>query len=203
MNLEVEQRPPGRETFFRHLPVELSPGDRESIGCAYKFAKAGHAKEMRDDGSRYFDHTKAVSWMYFYELKGRDPRIIIAGLLHDIEENTFLLSPYRISLNFGIEIAEDIQALTKLPNGMETVEEYLDRIIKRGSHVMVVKLCDRLHNLRTLAARTPQKQAEQIEETKKYHLPMLVPALKECGGEWTWYADELERKINEAIAVFQ
>ena len=202
MKSGIEQRPPGRETFFRCLPTEYDPNTRESIGCAYKFAKAGHAKETRADGSRYFDHTKSVAWIYLQELKGRNPRIIIDGLLHDIVENTFLLSPYRISLNFGNEIAKDIQALTKLPEGMETVEEYLRRIIECGSHAIVVKLCDRLHNLRTLAARSPEDQLKQIEETKKYHLPMLIPALRECGEEWICCADKLEGKINEIITTF-
>ena len=197
------QRPPGYELFFAPLAVVFDPNTLERVNCAYVNSKYGHAKQLRDDGSRYFDHPKGTAWIYINELNGRDPDTIIDMLLHDIQEDTYLLSTYRISLNFGVEIALDERALTKLPKGKETIEEYLQRVINRGPRVILTKLCDRLHNLRSMAGCTQEKRAMQIAETREYHLPMLILTLQECGGEWVYYADALEKKINKAIALYE
>lgn len=196
---QVFQRPPCYELFFAALAVVLSPGEYERIQFAYFISKYGHAKQVRDDGARYFDHPKAATWIYIDELGGRDVRIIIDTLLHDVQEDTYLLSSYRSSLNFGPDVALDLRALTKLPKGKETTELYLGRIIARGPWPIVAKLCDRLHNLRTMAARPPEKIQSQIEETERFHIPLLLGALKSCGDEWLGIASQLEQKIAEAI----
>ncbi len=199
----LPQRPPGYELFFAPLQVVLNPTDYERVQFAYIASKYGHARQVRDSGIRYFDHPKAAAWIYISELGGRDPRVIIDLLLHDLSEDQYLLSPYRISLNFGAEIALDVRALTKLPKGKETTEECLSRIIMRGPWSILAKLCDRLHNLRTLFACAEEKQKEQVKETLSYHLPLLVPALRKCGEPWTVYADTLDSKIREAVALYQ
>lgn len=196
---QVFQRPPCYELFFAELAVVLLPGQYEQIQFAYFISKYGHAKQLRDDGTRYFDHPKAATWIYIHELGGRDVRIIIDTLLHDIQEDTYLLSSYRSSLNFGVDVALDLRALTKLPKGKETAELYLGRIIARGPRPIVAKLCDRLHNLRTMAARSAEKIQSQIEETERFHMPLLLGALKSCGDEWLGIASQLEQKIAEAI----
>ncbi|MFZ3044189.1 MAG: hypothetical protein WA058_03760 [Minisyncoccia bacterium] len=201
-NQSLQQRPPGYELFFAPLQVVLDPNNYERIQFAYVASKFGHAKQVRDNGGRYFDHPKAAAWIYISELGGRDPRVIIDALLHDISEDTYLLSPYRISLNFGEDTALDVRALTKLPLGKETVEQYLGRIITRGPWAILVKLCDRLHNIRTLHGRTEEKRIQQIGETQQYHLPLLIPALRKCGEPWAAYADIMKCKLEEAIAQY-
>jgi (p)ppGpp synthase/HD superfamily hydrolase len=195
----VCERPPGYELFFAPLAVELAPNDFERVQFAYISSKYGHLDQVREDGSRYFDHPKSAAWIYVDELGGRDPRTIIDILLHDMSEEAYLLSPYRLSLNFGKEIALDVRALTKLPKGKETTTQYLGRIIARGPETIVAKLCDRLHNLRTLAARDIEKRRAQVDETREYHLRLLIPALRSHGGVWAGYADKLEQKILDAI----
>lgn len=191
---------PAYELFFAPLQVVLDPTDYERVSFAYIASKYGHAAQVRDGGGRYFDHPKAAAWIYIYELGGRDPRAIIDLLLHDISEDAYLLSSYRISLNFGTDIALDVRALTKLSKGAETTEEYLRRIIAQGPWAILAKLCDRLHNLRTLGSCPKKKILKQIDETKKYHLPLLVPALRACGEQWSQYADTLAVKIEVALA---
>ena len=151
-------RPPGYELFFAPLHVSLDQNDLERINFAYMASKYGHAKQIRDDGTRYFDHPKAAAWIYIDELGGRDPRAIIDLLLHDLSEDAYLLSPYRLFVNFGEDIALDVRGLTKLPKGKETTEEYLGRVVVRGPWAIVAKLCDRLHNLRSLKSSTPEKR---------------------------------------------
>ncbi len=145
---------------------------------------------MRDDGTRYFDHPKAAAWIYIRELGGRDPRVII-DLLHDMSEDQYLLSPWRLALNFGPDIALDIRALTKLPKGKETTEDYLRRVIAQGRCAILAKLIDRLHNLRD--AHDVEKHTRQVTETKSCHLPMLIKALKSHGVSWVYIEDEINK----------
>lgn len=197
------KRPPGYELFFAPLHATLTPSDQELLHFAYTAAKYGHAGQVREGGARYFDHPKAAAWIYIKELGGRDVRVIADLLLHDVPEDTYLLSPYRMHLNFGEDITLDVRAMTKLPKGKETTPEYLGRIIEQGPWTILSKLFDRLHNLRTLKGRSPAKRREQLRETKKYHLRLLLPALEKHGEPWANYARELSKKINEAIAVYE
>lgn len=201
----VVKRPPSYELFMSPLLVsaQLDPNALESIQFAYFCSKYGHSKQKRDDGRRYFDHPKEAAWLYINELNGRDARVIIGLLLHDISEDTYLLSPHRISLNFGEDIALDLRALTKLPKGKETVEQYLTRNIERGPYAILGKLCDRVVNVRDLGGCTEEKQKKQVIETETYHLPMLVPALRTHGDIWTEHAKDLEQKLHAAIAQFK
>jgi (p)ppGpp synthase/HD superfamily hydrolase len=193
------QRPPGYELFFAPLQVSLDPSDYEQVQFAYFASKYGHAGQVRDGGERYFDHPKATAWIYISEFGGRDIRMIVDCLLHDLSEDTYLLSPYRIALNFGQDIALDVRALTKLPKGKETTECYLSRVIAQGPWAIAAKLTDRLHNLRTLSTCAKEKQGKQIEETHQYHIPMLIPALHAHNEIWGRYANLLDLEIEKAI----
>jgi guanosine-3',5'-bis(diphosphate) 3'-pyrophosphohydrolase len=195
----VADRPPPYELFFAPLEIALSPNKLERVRFAYIVSKYGHAGQEREDGTRYFDHPKAATWIFIEELAGRDARVIVDILLHDLSEDAYLLSMHRISMNFGSDIALDLRSLTKLPKGKETTDQYLGRIIAQGPWAIVAKLCDRLHNLRTLDSCSEEKRRGQIEETQQYHLRLLVPALKRHGEPWNGYADALEVKIRDAI----
>ncbi len=159
--------------------------------------------QKRDDGGRYFDHPKNVAWIYINELGGRNVRTICDHLLHDMLEDSWLLSLYRLRLNFGDDVALDVQALTKLPKGKETTPQYLKRGVARGPETILTKLDDRLHNVRSLGGTKPEKRQRQIKETEEYHLPILLPALRGFGNPWIGYADTLEAKMREAIAAHQ
>ena len=196
----VALRPPVRELFFAPLLVSMEPGEIEKIQFAYQCSKYGHAKQVRSHGGRYFDHPKSAAWIYISELAGRDPRIIIDLLLHDLQEDQYLLSPHRASLNFGPAIALDMHVLTKLPKGKETTEQYLGRIIAQGPWAMVSKLIDRLHNLRELAACPAEKIRAQIEETRMYHLRLLPEALRKHKKHWVILTNKIVVLIEEALA---
>ena len=200
--MKTGQCAPGYHLFLAPLAVVHDPNTIERVSFAYLASKYGHAQQVRDDGSRYFDHPKSAAWIYINELGGRDPRIICDILLHDIQEDTRLLSTYRINLNFGEDIALDVRSLTKLPKGKETLEEYLCRIIERGPWAIIAKLCDRLHNLRSLGVCTSEKRVRQITETRDILMPLLIPALRLCGDEWCLIAGKLEDMLNECIYSF-
>lgn len=199
---QAQTRTPVYELFFAPLQVVLNPTDYERVQFAYFLSKFGHAKQFRDDGTRYFDHPKGAAWVYIHELSGRDPDIIILLLLHDMPEDSYLLSFFRFGMNFGAELSLDGRALTKLQKGKETTADYLGRVIERGPKVILVKLCDRLHNNRSLHNCSPEKRKKQIEETREYHLKLLIPALRSYGGKFAENADDMEEMILEALAQY-
>ena len=166
-------------------------------GRAYGFSKYGHAKQQRKDGSRFFDHPKSAAWIYVHELGGRDWRVIVLLLLHDLREDTFVLSSYAIRINFGRETALDVYAVTKIKG--ETFEESMQRVVAGGGRTILAKLCDRLHNLRTLAVCNFEMRIEQIVETREVLMPILLPALRSCGKKWVAYADILEAEMKKAM----
>jgi GTP diphosphokinase / guanosine-3',5'-bis(diphosphate) 3'-diphosphatase len=191
---------PCYKLFFTPLEIIFDPNTIEQISFAYVSSKYGHALQLRDDGSRYFDHPKTAAWIYIHEFGGRDPRIICDLLLHDVVEDSRLLSTYRINRNFGPDIALDVRALTKLPEGKEFAEEYLARIIAREPWAIIAKLFDRLHNLRTLKVCTPEKQAKQVKETKEIVMPVLINSLRQYDKNCAVW---LEMKMNEAIFLLE
>ena len=138
--------------------------------------------------------------MTLVSIGGRDPHVITTILLHDVSEDSYLLSPYRIALNFGHEVALDVRAVTKLARGHESTPEYLGRVIARGPRAIICKLCDRLHNQRDLAGCSEEKRQRQIKETREHHLPTLLPALHAHGDPWVDHARLLEEKILLALA---
>lgn len=196
-----QNRPPGRLAFFAFLETFLNPNCIELSGRAYGFSKYGHAKQKRKDGTRFFDHPKSATWIYVHELGGRDWRVIVLLLLHDLREDTFLLSSYAIRINFGRETALDVYAVTKIKD--ETFEESMQRVVARGARTILAKLCDRLHNLRTLAVCSLEMQREQIVETREVLMPMLLPAFRSCGKKWSAYADILEAEMEKAMAAIE
>jgi (p)ppGpp synthase/HD superfamily hydrolase len=201
--MNPEMAVPGYNLFLSTLAADYDPNTLELVSFAYIASKYGHKDQERDDGTRYFDHPKAAAWIYINELGGRDPRIICDLLLHDIREDSYLLSIYRIRLNCGKDVALDVLSVTKLPKGKETPEEYLQRMINQGPWAVETKLCDRLHNVRTLDTCTPEKRAKQIIETKEVVLPPLIKTLRDVGGQWLIDADKLESKINAALSVYE
>lgn len=199
----MENPVPGYNLFLSTLSAEYDPNTLELVSFAYVASKYGHAAQKRDDGGRYFDHPKAAAWIYIHELGGRDPRVICDLLLHDIREDAYLLSVYRIKTNFGLDVALDVLAVTKLPKGKESTVDYLQRIIERGPWAVLTKLCDRLHNLRSLGGCTADKRAKQLKETKEVIMKPLIDALCAAGGDWSVYAVKLEQKMMAAMAVYE
>ncbi len=156
-------RPPSKEVYFSLLRPYFLEDELEKIQAAYEFSKYGHYKQVRDSGVRYFDHPKAVSLIIFQEWKIFDWRCLVGALLHDIREDSFILSEKRIRINFGKNSATEVKLLT------HEDDEYFLRLMRtRKWRAKLIKLADRLHNMRTLEHRSRKKQQEQVEETRAY-----------------------------------
>ncbi len=162
--------------LFSQIQSYNSKADCPRIERAYQLAVAAHAKQMRSTGDPYITHCLAVA-RTLADLH-LDDDSIIAGLLHDVPEDT-QTSLDTIRDQFGDEVAKLVDGVTKLSQlrfGMEQVEaESLRKMfmaMAEEMRVVLIKLADRLHNMRTLYALPPEKQVKIARETMEIFAPL-------------------------------
>jgi guanosine-3',5'-bis(diphosphate) 3'-pyrophosphohydrolase len=151
--------------------------DVDLIKKAYVYCAKVHAGQVRKTGEPYLIHPLAVAWI-LTQLR-LDDASICAGLLHDTVEDT-LATLEEVEELFGKDIADIVDGVTKL--GMvkfNTAEEKLAEnfrkmlvAMSRDIRVLLVKLCDRLHNMRTLEHMKPEKQESIARETMDIYAPL-------------------------------
>lgn len=157
----------GSKKFEERLEGKIPLEKIQLVMIAYRLAKYGHKGDLRDDGvTRVFEHPKSVALIHMDELHIFDYRMIIGALLHDIREDSHILLPEDIALIFGKRVAHYVAVLTKDVH----IEQYLERLQRASRKSQIIKLADRLHNMRTLYGCTKEKQERKIEETQKYFL---------------------------------
>ena len=151
--------------------------DSKAIVRAYLLAKAVHEGQTRMSGDSFISHPVGVARI-LAEL-GMDPTTIIAAFLHDSVEDTQLtLEDLRAS--FGDEVANIIDGLTKIEQieGRSAEQKQAGNLRKmivamaRDMRVIIIKLADRLHNMRTVDALDPSKQADTSNETLEIYAPL-------------------------------
>ena len=151
--------------------------DIEVIKKAYTFAEKAHEGQMRDSGEPYIIHPIEVAKI-LSDL-GMDTSTIAAGLLHDVLEDTSCTYE-EMSQMFGVEIADLVNGVTKLGKiEYKTKEEQqADNVRKmllamaKDIRVIIIKLADRLHNLRTLKYKKKDKQKIKAQETLDIYAPL-------------------------------
>lgn len=138
----------------------------EQVTAAYTFAKEKHDQcPPRKSGEPYITHPVEVYKILKDEWGIKDENYLIAALLHDVIEDTDV-TPEEIKLRFGDEVLELVSGVTKLKSSTdrETLKKVLDKsYINPG--VALIKLADRLHNMRTLQFMKPEKQIAKSQET--------------------------------------
>ena len=151
--------------------------DSKLIKKAYEFAKAHHGDQLRRSGEPYIVHPVQVA--YILSTLGLDDSTICAALLHDTIEDTDL-SKQDLVQEFGQEVAELVDGVTKLSKlqyaSMEEqqVENYRKMFLAMGKdiRVILIKLADRLHNMRTLKYLTRDRQIANANETMELYAPL-------------------------------
>ena len=149
----------------------------ELIQKAYVFAAAAHAGQTRLSGEPYLSHPLAVADTLAD--MGFDEPTVAAGLLHDTVEDTSVTID-DIAENFGDEVADIVDGVTKISkivfeNKEEAQAENIRKMILAMSHdmrVIMVKLADRLHNMRTLDFQKAYKQKRIAQETMDIYAPL-------------------------------
>jgi GTP pyrophosphokinase len=151
--------------------------DLERVAKAYQFGEVAHTGQLRKDGTPFFNHPTSVS-LILAELE-MDEETIIAALLHDTVEDTDVTLA-DVEKTFGKEVAALVDGVTKLAvinyeTKQERQVENLRKMFLAMSsdiRVILIKLADRLHNIRTLGAMTTDKQKEKAEETIDIFAPI-------------------------------
>ncbi|MEY3607023.1 MAG: hypothetical protein RL289_1203 [Actinomycetota bacterium] len=156
--------------------LKFHPGSDESeIIRAYQTADYFHRAQNRKSGEQYITHPIAVSGM-LADL-GMTSSTIIAALLHDtVEDTEYDLEHLR--LDFGDEVAGLVDGVTKLDKvkyGQASASETVRKMVvamARDIRVLVIKLVDRQHNMRTLSYLSPEKQEQKARETLEIYAPL-------------------------------
>ena len=154
----------------------------DRVSRAVEMARKAHEGQFRKTGEPYIVHPLAVKKIL--EEWGMDEDTIIAGILHDTVEDTDL-TLNDIKQEFGESVAFLVDGVTKLStarNGMRDIDTYLPEtkdnflrlMIALGDdiRVLIIKLADRLHNLRTLSALPPDKQRKIAKESLEVFAPL-------------------------------
>ncbi len=162
------------ETIKRYHPSS----DISQIEKAYKIAFEAHKEQKRKSGEPYIIHPLCVA-IILAELE-LDKETIVAGILHDVVEDT-IMTTEEIANEFSDEIAllvDGVTKLTQLDLSQDKIEIQAENLRKmflamaKDIRVILIKLADRLHNLRTLQYQPPHKQIEKSRETMDIYAPL-------------------------------
>ena len=170
------------EVLYEDLIQEIRKyhpsSDLSDIERAYKIARDAHEGQKRKSGEPYIIHPLCVA-IILAELE-LDKETIIAGLLHDVVEDTVMTSE-DVTREFGAEVALLVDGVTKLTqlnyqhDKIEVQAENLRKMflaMAKDIRVILIKLADRLHNMRTMQYQTPAKQIEKSRETMEIYAPI-------------------------------
>ena len=166
---------PELDPLLRTLRGFHQKADTKAIERAYEVAAHLHRDQRRRSGEPYITHPLAVAGI-LADL-GMDTPILAAALLHDTVEDTgYSLDALRE--DFGDEIAALVDGVTKLDqaySGEDSRSDTIRKLIKatgRDLRVLLIKLADRLHNMRTIRWMSPEKQQQKARETLEIYAPM-------------------------------
>ncbi len=166
------------ETLIDSIRKYHPSADISMIEKAYRIAKEAHKDQKRKSGEPYIIHPLCVG-IILADLE-MDKETIVAGLLHDVVEDTIMTSE-EIKEEFGEDVAQLVDGVTKLGQlnySADKVEVQAENLRKmflamaKDIRVIIIKLADRLHNLRTLKYMKPEKQKEKARETMDIYAPI-------------------------------
>jgi len=179
LNEEQEKKLILREyrSLMRSLKAKIKPGDKELLRKAFEMAVEAHKTMRRKSGEPYILHPIAVAKICVEEI-GLGVRSTICSLLHDTVEDTDI-SLEDIEKQFGQEIARIVDGLTKISNvidinGSQQAENFKKILmtLTDDPRVILIKLADRLHNMRTLESMKREKQLKISSETVYVYAPL-------------------------------
>ena len=194
------------ENCLANVPAgrgDSCPTDPEALlALSFDFAYQLHSGQVRASGEPYIIHPVAVADLL--RDIGGSAAVIAAGFLHDVVEDTGV-TPNEIEARFGAEVRGLVEGVTKLggihfTNRTEAQAENLRKMflaMASDIRVVLVKLADRLHNMRTLGALQPDKQERIATETRDIYAPL---ANRLGIGRFKWELEDLAFKVLEPLS---
>ena len=165
------------QELIAKIKGDMSENDKIKIHEAYDCATEAHEGQKRRDGSDYVTHPIAVAEIVAE--MGLDAESLISALLHDCIEDTEL-GYDKIKAKFGKEVADIVEGVSKLTRMPYTSKEeaQIENLRKmflamgKDIRVILIKIADRLHNMRTIEFHKPEKQREKALETMEVYAPL-------------------------------
>ena len=180
------------QCYFENLKKSIESSGKQydlvKIEEAYRLAESAHEGQLRVSGEAYICHPVAVATI-LVEL-GMDSESIMAALLHDVVEDTDVTLE-QVKKKFGADVAQMVDGVTKMGLvPLHTREEQQAENVRKmllatakDVRVVIIKLADRLHNMRTIDVKTEQKQRDTARETMEVYAPIAhrlgIRAVKE------------------------
>ena len=197
---DLEQRYRKLEDTVRHYNPSAN---FQQIRAAFEFAAKAHGPQMRKDGSPFITHPLAVAQIVAEELH-LDSESIEAALLHDTIEDTSathedisrLFSPTVADLVEGVSKLTRVHYTSKEEEQMENLRKML-MAMSKDIRVILIKISDRLHNMRTMEYQTPEKQKQKSFETMEIYAPI---AHRLGMQKMKWELEDLSLKYLDPIS---
>ena len=197
---DLEQRYRKLEDTVRHYNPSAN---FQQIRAAFEFAAKAHGPQMRKDGSPFISHPLAVAQIVAEELH-LDSESIEAALLHDTIEDTSathedisrLFSPTVADLVEGVSKLTRVHYTSKEEQQMENLRKML-MAMSKDIRVILIKISDRLHNMRTMEYQTPEKQKQKSFETMEIYAPI---AHRLGMQKMKWELEDLSLKYLDPIS---
>ncbi|HPH19551.1 MAG TPA: HD domain-containing protein, partial [Haliscomenobacter sp.] len=162
--------------LLRSIKSDMDEDDSKMIRKAYEMAVQAHSEQRRKSGEPYILHPIAVARICSEEI-GLGPTAIACALLHDVVEDTDITLD-EIELEFGQRVRKIVDGLTKLDNAYnaespqaENFKKVLSTLVE-DVRVVLIKMADRLHNMRTLGSMPRHKQLKIAAETSYMYAPL-------------------------------
>lgn len=166
------------DELLQKLKKNFSEAEFQELKAAYDFSAAAHEGQKRQTGEPYFIHPCAVVNV-LVDLGFDDVSTLVAAFLHDVLEDTPVTSD-ELEQKFGKEVLELVEGVTKLDKikFVSAEDEQAENLRKmffamaKDYRVIIIKLADRLHNMRTLDALKPEKQIKIATQSLKIYAPL-------------------------------
>ena len=192
----------GREELSRLLGERGVPAiEVNRVLDAYDMAESVHEFQKRPDGTPYFWHPTRVAKILITELNESDATMICSALLHDALEDSQVLTPETIELNFGAYTSYLVQKLTKdikaegaMKDWVE--KEYIEKLRRSSEDARILKLVDRLDTFRCLEFNVKKNPIRYIMQTQAHYYPLAEGS---SDARFSYILRELQKQQNRFL----
>ncbi|PLX32514.1 MAG: hypothetical protein C0600_02290 [Ignavibacteria bacterium] len=169
----------GREDLIRDVAERIDPVDLTTVLGAYEMASSVHESQRRNDSTPYFWHLSRVARIVIQELEYYNGDVISAALLHDVLEDSDIITADVLKYNFNSYISYIVEVLTKNIHllGIQRTQEdaqYIERLRFSSIDCKIVKFAERLDNYRCLEFGVKRNPFGYIEVTERDYYPMAT-----------------------------
>ncbi|MFP3011996.1 MAG: HD domain-containing protein [Rickettsia sp.] len=158
------------KVIYLNSIVKVPPVDVLAVKKAIYYVRKYHGSQMRQSGEPFYSHPIEVAYMISDYLFRTD--VIVTSILHDTIEDTELTTEM-VSQEFGAKVANQVMDLTRIKgDGIKISSAKMVEILYQENKydVLLIKLFDRLHNIQTIGAKSPEKAKKIVEETIEHFL---------------------------------